>query len=101
MTLKELKEIIELFTAREALEELEVEKAGVRLKIKRAGAHVQQPAFATYAAPASMPQPVTVSPTPAPVSAEAEDLLLRRLPIPTYLWETPFRRALSFASSKL
>lgn len=36
MNQKELKELIELFSAKEGLEELEVERSGVRLKIRRA-----------------------------------------------------------------
>ena len=35
MTLKELKELIDLFTSRESIEELEIEKAGMRLRVKR------------------------------------------------------------------
>ena len=36
MNLKELKEIIDLVTSKESIEELELEKSGVRLRIKRA-----------------------------------------------------------------
>ena len=36
MNLKELKEIIDIFSSRESIEELEVEKSGVRLRIRRA-----------------------------------------------------------------
>lgn len=73
MTLKELRELIELFTARESLEELEVEKAGVRLRIKRAGAHAA-PVSTVQVPHATAHQPVSAGPTPAPVSAESDDL---------------------------
>jgi acetyl-CoA carboxylase biotin carboxyl carrier protein len=36
MNLKELKEIIDIVTSRESIEELELEKSGVRLRIRRA-----------------------------------------------------------------
>ena len=39
MNLKELKEIIDLVTSKESIEELELEKSGVRLRIKRASLH--------------------------------------------------------------
>ena len=39
MNLKELKEIIDIFSSRESIEELELEKSGVRLRIRRASAN--------------------------------------------------------------
>jgi acetyl-CoA carboxylase biotin carboxyl carrier protein len=39
MNLKELKEIIDLVTSKDTIEELEIEKSGVRLRIKRASNH--------------------------------------------------------------
>jgi acetyl-CoA carboxylase biotin carboxyl carrier protein len=39
MNLKELKEIIDIVTSKETIEELEIEKSGVRLRIKRAANH--------------------------------------------------------------
>jgi acetyl-CoA carboxylase biotin carboxyl carrier protein len=39
MNLKELKEIIDLVTSKESIEELELEKSGVRLRIKRVSLH--------------------------------------------------------------
>ena len=80
MTLKELRELIELFTARESLEELEIEKAGVRLRIKRAGAHAA-PVSTVQVPHAAVHQPVSVGPTPAPVSAESDDLFYIKSPM--------------------
>ena len=39
MNLKELREIIDIVTSKECIEELELEKSGVRLRIKRAANH--------------------------------------------------------------
>ena len=39
MNLKELKEIIDIVTSKETIEELELEKSGVRLRIRRASNH--------------------------------------------------------------
>ena len=39
MNLKELKEIIDFVTSKDTIEELEIEKSGVRLRIKRASNH--------------------------------------------------------------
>ncbi len=80
MTLKELRELIELFTARESLEELEVEKSGVRLRIKRAGLHAT-PVVTAHSAHAVVHQPVSAPPTPAPVEAESDDLFYIKSPM--------------------
>jgi acetyl-CoA carboxylase biotin carboxyl carrier protein len=76
MTLKELKEIIDLFTSRDSLEELEVEKAGVRLRIRRSSGRTA-PVSTTHAAP----PPVSAAPVLAPVSAESEDLFYIKSPM--------------------
>jgi acetyl-CoA carboxylase biotin carboxyl carrier protein len=52
MNLKELKEIIDIFSSRESIEELELERSGVRLRIKRVSNH---------GAPVSVVPAVTVS----------------------------------------
>jgi len=65
MNLKELKEIIDIVISKESIEELELEKAGVRLRIKRASNHV-----------AVMPAPaVAVTPPPQDVSEETQQEL--------------------------
>ena len=61
MNLKELKEIIDIFSSREAIEELELEKSGVRLRIRRASAN-HGPAVSIAPAPLAA---VHVAPTPA------------------------------------
>jgi acetyl-CoA carboxylase biotin carboxyl carrier protein len=62
MNLKELKEIIDIFSSRESIEELELEKSGVRLRIRRASNHT---GAAVAIAPASV---AALAPTPPPVS---------------------------------
>jgi acetyl-CoA carboxylase biotin carboxyl carrier protein len=53
MNLKELKEIIDIVTSRESIEELELEKSGVRLRIRRASNHAGPMTLAAAAAAAA------------------------------------------------
>ena len=86
MTLKELKELIDLFTAREAIEELEIERAGVRLKVRRSrtGGEVL-PAAPAPARPASTLHDV---PSPAPV-LPSDDLFYIKAPIVGTFYKAP------------
>ena len=74
MNLKELKEIIDIVTSQESIEELELEKSGVRLRIKRASNHAGS-VSAAQATAAAMAPAVSPSPIPAQVVQEAEDPL--------------------------
>ena len=76
MNLKELKEIIDLFTARESIEELEVEKSGVRLKLKRHSAQAA-PSLPMVAAPPVL----AVAPVPVQTPAVSDDLFYVKAPI--------------------
>jgi oxaloacetate decarboxylase alpha subunit len=74
MNMKELKEIIDIFTAKESIEELEVEKSGVRLRLRRPSTHAglgsnAQAATAVGASAASL------SLAPAHAVQEIEDPL--------------------------
>ena len=80
MNLKELKEIIDIVTSKESIEELEIEKSGVRLRIKRSSSHVLPHSTATVASTTVVPT-VSGPPTPAQVSAESEDLFYIKSPI--------------------
>jgi acetyl-CoA carboxylase biotin carboxyl carrier protein len=84
MTLKELKELIDLFTARESIEELEIERAGVRLKVKRSrmGAGDVLPA-----PPPSRPASVAVHEVTAP--SQNEDLFYVKAPIVGTFYKAP------------
>jgi oxaloacetate decarboxylase alpha subunit len=90
MTLKELKELIDLFTSRESIEELEIEKAGVRLKVRR------QPRLAVHEAPAVAPvqvrpvaSPVQEAPAPAPAPTQNDDLYQVKAPIVGTFYKAP------------
>jgi acetyl-CoA carboxylase biotin carboxyl carrier protein len=88
MTLKELKELIDLFTSQESIEELEIEKAGVRLKVKR------QSRLAVHEAPAvvavqARPVAVPVQETPAPTPPPQDDLFHVKAPIVGTFYKAP------------
>ena len=83
MNLKELKEIIDIFASKESIGELEVEKSGVRLRIKRspAGNHVTQTVSSAHdVAPAPALASAHAS-APAQIAAESEDLFYIKSPI--------------------
>ena len=80
MTLKELKEIIDIVTSKESIEELEIEKSGVRLRIKRSLNHVSLSSTAADAAAPAVPA-ISAPPTLAQVSAESEELFYMKSPI--------------------
>ena len=89
MNLKELKEIIDLVTSKDAIEELEIEKSGVRLRIKRASNHAiaAMPAHAvsvTPAAPGISPPPSVGEP-----SEGEEELFYIKSPIVGTFYRSP------------
>jgi len=81
MTLKELKELIDLFTSRESIEELEIEKSGVRLKVRRQSRQVahEVSSFPVLTKPA--PNPAPEAPPAAAAVIPSEDLFLVKAPI--------------------
>lgn len=99
MNLKELKEIIDLVTSKESIEELELEKSGVRLRIKRAS--LNGPALAvTYPHVASA---ALAAPPPPQVSTEAlketeEALYFIRSPIVGTFYKSPSPTSEAFVS---
>jgi acetyl-CoA carboxylase biotin carboxyl carrier protein len=88
MNLKELKEIIDIVTAKDSIEELEIEKSGVRLRIKRSSNHA--PAVAPVA-PVAAPVLQTPPPAQAPshITVESEDLFYIKSPIVGTFYEAP------------
>jgi acetyl-CoA carboxylase biotin carboxyl carrier protein len=82
MNLKELKEIIDIVTSRESIEELELEKSGVRLRIKRASRHAGSP-FLASAAAAAAESPAASVPQASPevVQEIGEELFYVKSPI--------------------
>lgn len=88
MTLKELKELIDLFTSRESIEELEIEKAGVRLKVRRQSRQAVHdvPAPLANARPAPAPVPETHA---ALAPAPNDDLFHVKAPIVGTFYKSP------------
>src|SRR5438105_6421859 len=87
MNLKELKEIIDIVIAKEAIEELEIEKSGVRLRIKRSSNHALSHA-ATPAISAVAPALSTASATQAASEVE-EELFYIKSPIVGTFYKAP------------
>lgn len=87
MNLKELKELIDVFTSREALAELEIEKTGFRFRVSRISTKpVTAPVMASTTALAAP----TTSPVPAPeVAAMADDLFYVKAPIVGTFYKAP------------
>ena len=90
MNLKELKELIDLFTSRESIEEMEIEKSGVRLKMKRNGGQVAPAASAVAAGtPAPISPSVLPAAPPAQVPAAIDDLFYVKAPIVGTFYKAP------------
>jgi acetyl-CoA carboxylase biotin carboxyl carrier protein len=71
MNLKELKEIIDIVTSKDSIEELELEKSGLRLRIRRASS-----SGPTVSVAAPAPALTISAPTPqAPAAQETEEEL--------------------------
>ena len=91
MNLKELKELIDLFTSREAIEELEVEKSGVRLKMRRQSNHSVMTAPGVVSEPARIPAQAAVPALAAPSEAPAasDDVFHVKAPIVGTFYSSP------------
>jgi len=98
MNLKELKEIIDIFSSRDSIEELEVEKSGVRLRIRRASNHS---GAAVALAPISTPA-LAAAPSVASTSEVAqktdEALYYIKSPIVGTFYKSPSPTSESFVS---
>ena len=90
MDLKELKEIIEFVTSKEEIEELELEKSGVRLRIKRSSNHAapRSPATVRSGMTAADTEGLTSAPPPA-ASQQEEDLFYIKSPIVGTFYQAP------------
>jgi acetyl-CoA carboxylase biotin carboxyl carrier protein len=94
MNLKELKELIDIVASKDSIEELEFERAGVKLRIKRsAGLAHAHPAASATVGPA-----LSTAPTPAQVSAEGEDLFHIKSPIVGTFYKAPTPTSNPFVS---
>jgi len=87
MNLKELKEIIDIVTSKESIEELELEKSGLKLRIRRASNSVPAVSVAAAAAPAlTMPAPPPQISTPQETQ---EELFYIKSPIVGTFYKSP------------
>ncbi len=101
MNLKELKELIDLFTSRETIEELEVEKSGVRLKMRRQSGQAMATAPVAVAAepPRAPAQPAPLAPAlPAETPAVSDDIFHVKAPIVGTFYSAPNPTSPSFVN---
>ena len=90
MDLKELKEIIEIVTSKEEIEELELEQSGVRLRIKRSSNHAAPRAQAPVQSGMTAADTVELtSAPPAAGSQQEEDLFYIKSPIVGTFYRAP------------
>lgn len=99
MNLKELKEIIDIVTSKDSIEELELEKSGVRLRIRRASS-----VATSYSVTPQAAAPVVHATPPAPpVQSQAlketeEDLYYIKSPIVGTFYKSPSPNSDPFVS---
>ena len=89
MNLKELREIIDIVTSQDSIEELELEKSGVRLRIKRSSNHQSLPVTTAPVPSASVSTSLSAPPTPAKTSVEGEDICYIKSPIVGTFYRSP------------
>ena len=97
MNLKEIKDLIDLITEKN-LAEFEMEKAGFKIKVVRAGARAAQPSVVTLSMPEAAPtSPVAISAVPAiaapatvaELASDHEGLVSIRSPIVGTFYRAP------------
>jgi len=98
MNLKELKEIIEMVTSRDSIEELEIEKSGVRLRIKRAHSHGLHSVLSVPPASTTTGAAFPAPPAQRQISGEDEDLFFIKSPIVGTFYKSPTPTAEPFVS---
>ncbi|MFH0754918.1 MAG: acetyl-CoA carboxylase biotin carboxyl carrier protein [Candidatus Omnitrophota bacterium] len=94
MNLKELKEMIELMNEN-GLAELEIEREGMSLKLKKASEAAQPVAYSIPAIPAARPLEVAAT-MPAPVAAAADNLKDIKSPMVGTFYRAPSPEAAPF-----
>ncbi len=86
MTIKEIKELLELFNSTD-LAEMEVQRGENRVRLQRAATevtHVVSAPAAPVAAPAPLPVAATLAPAPAPPAPDDTSTLVRSPIVGTY-----------------
>jgi len=81
MNQKELKELIELFSSKEGISELEVERSGVRLKIRRAASHVATTLVEETLLEERPAEAITSATRQAQIPSETSDLFYVKSPM--------------------
>ena len=98
MNLKELKELIDIVTSKDSIEELEIERSGFRFKIKRS-CNSTVSSVSTAALVSAAVVPTLASPAvPAQIPAESEDLYYSKSPIVGTFYLAPSPAADPFVS---
>ncbi len=98
MNQKELKELIELFSSKEGIEELEVERSGVRLKIRRASNHASMASIEQATSEERPVEAIAPPPVPAQIPAESSGLSYVTSPIVGTCYRAPTPDADPFVS---
>jgi len=99
MDLKELKEIIEFVTSKEEIEELELEKSGVRLRIKRSSTYAAPRAQAPVRSGMTAAETAELTSAPPPAaSQQEEDLFYIKSPIVGTFYQAPSPSSETFVS---
>ena len=98
MNLKELKEIIDLVTSKDSIEEIEFERSGVRLRIKRSSAHGAHSVMSVPTVSAAVGPALAAPPTPGQIVPEGEDLFYIKSPIVGTFYKSPTPTSDAFVS---
>ena len=98
MNQKELKELIELFSSKEGIEELEVERSGVRLKIRRASNHAAETGIEQASLEKRPVEAIAPPPAQAQIPAESSGLSYVTAPIVGTFYRAPSPDADPFVS---
>jgi acetyl-CoA carboxylase biotin carboxyl carrier protein len=98
MNLKELKEIIDIVTSKDTIEELEIEKSGVRLRIKRAVNHGGTHEPAQSVSPTAVLSAVSAPPSAQVPSETEEEFLYIKSPIVGTFYKAPSPTSEPFVS---
>src|SRR5215475_1185846 len=89
MNFKELKEIIDLVTAQQSIEEFEIEKSGVHVRIRKSANHQTAPAVSSVPLVPASVTPAATAPTLARISEENEDVSYIKSPIVGTFYRAP------------
>jgi acetyl-CoA carboxylase biotin carboxyl carrier protein len=81
MNLKELKEIIDIVTSKDSIEELELEKSGVRLRIKRASNHAASISVTPVTTAVTLAPSISAPPAQPQIRETEEELAYIKSPI--------------------